>query len=191
MHVCVSPVVNDFVHWLQCCLYFQEFSKHVRHCFESAYPGAQGVAKGSSFCKCSSWWCLRVCCGFMEPNCNCLFCFSLLNLRDLLLYQLKMLMEHWTLWTGSVRFLARKGYNWDTRGITLLPVSLAELLSWFSPQTPWEGGLFKLRMLFKDDYPSSPPKCELLGQMWELWHLPNCINIDIDICLLESHIPTI
>uniref|UniRef100_A0A4W5RQV2 Ubiquitin conjugating enzyme E2 I n=1 Tax=Hucho hucho TaxID=62062 RepID=A0A4W5RQV2_9TELE len=25
--------------------------------------------------------------------------------------------------------------------------------------TPWEGGLFKLRMLFKDDYPSSPPKC--------------------------------
>uniref|UniRef100_A0A8C6H0S5 Ubiquitin-conjugating enzyme E2I n=1 Tax=Mus spicilegus TaxID=10103 RepID=A0A8C6H0S5_MUSSI len=27
--------------------------------------------------------------------------------------------------------------------------------------TPWEGGLFKLRMLFKDDYPSSPPKCKL------------------------------
>ncbi|EGW04402.1 SUMO-conjugating enzyme UBC9, partial [Cricetulus griseus] len=29
-----------------------------------------------------------------------------------------------------------------------------------SCQTPWEGGLFKLRMLFKDDYPSSPPKCK-------------------------------
>ncbi|XP_064376034.1 SUMO-conjugating enzyme UBC9 isoform X2 [Dromaius novaehollandiae] len=27
-------------------------------------------------------------------------------------------------------------------------------------ETPWEGGLFKLRMLFKDDYPSSPPKCK-------------------------------
>ncbi|KAG3278427.1 UBE2I, partial [Ictidomys tridecemlineatus] len=26
--------------------------------------------------------------------------------------------------------------------------------------TPWEGGLFKLPMLFKDDYPSSPPKCK-------------------------------
>ncbi|XP_060777112.1 SUMO-conjugating enzyme UBC9-A isoform X1 [Neoarius graeffei] len=26
--------------------------------------------------------------------------------------------------------------------------------------TPWEGGLFKLRMLFKDDYPSSPPKLD-------------------------------
>jgi ubiquitin-conjugating enzyme E2 I len=26
--------------------------------------------------------------------------------------------------------------------------------------TAWEGGLYKLRMLFKDDYPSSPPKCK-------------------------------
>ncbi|XP_034669784.1 SUMO-conjugating enzyme UBC9-B-like [Drosophila subobscura] len=25
--------------------------------------------------------------------------------------------------------------------------------------TPWEGGLYKLRMIFKPDYPSSPPKC--------------------------------
>ena len=25
--------------------------------------------------------------------------------------------------------------------------------------TCWEGGLYKLRMIFKDDYPSSPPKC--------------------------------
>ncbi|KAH6942641.1 hypothetical protein HPB50_008805 [Hyalomma asiaticum] len=27
-------------------------------------------------------------------------------------------------------------------------------------QTPWEGGLYKLRMVFKDDYPSTPPKCK-------------------------------
>lgn len=27
-------------------------------------------------------------------------------------------------------------------------------------QTPWEGGLYKIRMLFKDDYPSTPPKCK-------------------------------
>lgn len=26
-------------------------------------------------------------------------------------------------------------------------------------QTIWEGGLFSLRMLFKEDYPSTPPKC--------------------------------
>lgn len=31
---------------------------------------------------------------------------------------------------------------------------------WLLSQTPWEGGLYKLRMLFKDDYPSSPPKCK-------------------------------
>ena len=28
-------------------------------------------------------------------------------------------------------------------------------------QTLWEGGLYKLRMIFRDDYPTSPPKCEL------------------------------
>jgi len=26
--------------------------------------------------------------------------------------------------------------------------------------TIWEGGLYKLRMLFKDDYPVTPPKCK-------------------------------
>ncbi|CAK5050232.1 unnamed protein product [Meloidogyne enterolobii] len=26
--------------------------------------------------------------------------------------------------------------------------------------TIWEGGLYKLRMLFKDDFPSIPPKCQ-------------------------------
>ena len=26
--------------------------------------------------------------------------------------------------------------------------------------TPWDGGLYKLRMIFKEDYPSSPPKCK-------------------------------
>ncbi|CAH1383043.1 hypothetical protein MTP99_007077 [Tenebrio molitor] len=26
--------------------------------------------------------------------------------------------------------------------------------------TPWEGGNYKLRMLFKDEYPSIPPKCK-------------------------------
>nr|CAD7576022.1 unnamed protein product [Timema californicum] len=30
----------------------------------------------------------------------------------------------------------------------------------FPSETPWEGGLYKLRMIFKEDYPSSPPKCK-------------------------------
>nr|XP_015214990.1 PREDICTED: SUMO-conjugating enzyme UBC9-B-like [Lepisosteus oculatus] len=33
--------------------------------------------------------------------------------------------------------------------------------------TLWEGGQYKLRMLFKDDYPSSPPKCEYFLGMGE------------------------
>ena len=28
------------------------------------------------------------------------------------------------------------------------------------PGTDWEEGLFKIKMVFKDDYPSSPPKCK-------------------------------
>ena len=27
-------------------------------------------------------------------------------------------------------------------------------------QTAWEGGYYKLKMIFKDDYPTSPPKCK-------------------------------
>ena len=30
----------------------------------------------------------------------------------------------------------------------------------FKIKTPWDGGLYKLRMIFKEDYPSSPPKCK-------------------------------
>jgi len=26
-------------------------------------------------------------------------------------------------------------------------------------KTSWEGGLYKLKMIFKDDYPTTPPKC--------------------------------
>lgn len=42
-------------------------------------------------------------------------------------------------------------------------------LLYASWQTPWEGGLFKLRMLFKDDYPSSPPKCKSWDEMLPGW----------------------
>lgn len=40
--------------------------------------------------------------------------------------------------------------------VTLLTIFVITYLL----QTPWEGGLYKLRMIFKDDYPSSPPKCK-------------------------------
>lgn len=44
-------------------------------------------------------------------------------------------MARLTWWIGNVTYQAKKG-------------------------TAWEGGLFKLRMIFKEDYPSSPPKCK-------------------------------
>ncbi|XP_076242427.1 ubiquitin conjugating enzyme lesswright isoform X2 [Calliopsis andreniformis] len=45
------------------------------------------------------------------------------------------------------------------------PDGTLNLMSWEcaipgKKSTPWEGGLYKLRMIFKDDYPSSPPKCK-------------------------------
>lgn len=33
-------------------------------------------------------------------------------------------------------------------------------------QTPWAGGVYKLRMMFKDDYPSSPPKCQFAANFF-------------------------
>jgi len=53
-------------------------------------------------------------------------------------------------------FIARPSKNVD---------GTLNLLNWEcgipgKPGTSWEGGLFKLRMVFKDDYPSTPPKCK-------------------------------
>ncbi|BFF96083.1 SUMO-conjugating enzyme UBC9-B-like [Drosophila madeirensis] len=32
--------------------------------------------------------------------------------------------------------------------------------------TIWEGGLYKLRMIFKDDYPRAPPKCQFVPPLF-------------------------
>uniref|UniRef100_A0A8C0KSS1 UBC core domain-containing protein n=1 Tax=Canis lupus dingo TaxID=286419 RepID=A0A8C0KSS1_CANLU len=60
----------------------------------------------------------------------------------------------------------RKGHPFGFVGVpTKNPDSTMNLMNWEcaipgKKGTPWEGGLFKVRMLFKDDYPSSPPKCK-------------------------------
>jgi len=55
------------------------------------------------------------------------------------------------------------------------PDSTLNLFNWEAAipgkkNTPWEGGLFKLRLIFKDDYPSTPPKCTFFNcnilKMW-------------------------
>lgn len=43
--------------------------------------------------------------------------------------------------------------------LIILHITVLTILFLFF-QTIWEGGLYKLRMIFKDDYPSSPPKCK-------------------------------
>jgi ubiquitin-conjugating enzyme E2 I len=55
--------------------------------------------------------------------------------------------------------------NWECcipgkKGVSQSVVALHASCCTISLQTPWEGGNYKLRMLFKDEYPSIPPKCK-------------------------------
>ena len=49
--------------------------------------------------------------------------------------------------------------------------------------TIWEGGLYKLKLLFNQDYPSSPPKCNvelhliILNYVYELENLATVLEI--------------
>ncbi|XP_010766321.1 SUMO-conjugating enzyme UBC9-like [Notothenia coriiceps] len=49
--------------------------------------------------------------------------------------------------------------------------------------TLWEGGLYKLRMLFKDDYPSSPPKCEYKSTPQRTLEMN---NVSISLCFSQN-----
>lgn len=55
--------------------------------------------------------------------------------------------------------------NWEClipgkEGVSCLSVNPHSVNSYFIfLQTPWQGGNYKLRMLFKDEYPRIPPTC--------------------------------
>lgn len=83
----------------------------------------------------------------------------------------------WKQWTINMSGIAiarlgeeRKAWRKDHPfGFVARPVKNADgtlnLMTWEcaipgKKGTPWEGGLYKLRMIFKDDYPTSPPKCK-------------------------------
>ncbi|SYW73740.1 probable ubiquitin--protein ligase hus5 [Ustilago bromivora] len=47
-------------------------------------------------------------------------------------------------------------------------------------QTPWEGGLYKLRMIFPEEYPSKPPKCKFTPPLFHPNVFPSgtvCLSI--------------
>ncbi|KAJ8473569.1 hypothetical protein ONZ45_g10047 [Pleurotus djamor] len=57
----------------------------------------------------------------------------------------------------------------EEKGFYAKPLKAADgslnLLEWEvgipgKPNTPWEGGIYKLNMAFPEDYPSKPPKCK-------------------------------
>ena len=56
------------------------------------------------------------------------------------------------------------------QGVTAAP-NEENVMDWcaviFGPdQTPWEGGTFKLKLLFTEDYPNKPPKVEFVTKIF-------------------------
>lgn len=71
--------------------------------------------------------------------------------------------------------------NWQNSDGTL------NLLSWTAgipgkPDTPWEGGLYKLSLVFPVDYPAKPPKCKFTPV---LFHPNVCVIADLDVLTLD------
>lgn len=54
-------------------------------------------------------------------------------------------------------------------------------------QTPWDGGLYRLRMIFKDDYPSTPPKCKFEPPLFHPNVYPSgeVPNANLHLCVLD------
>ena len=47
-------------------------------------------------------------------------------------------------------------------------------------QTPWEGGTYKLKMFFPEEYPSKPPKCKFTPPLFHPNVFPSgtvCLSI--------------
>jgi len=56
-------------------------------------------------------------------------------------------------------------------GVSASPVSEDNLFVWnatvFGPdETPWEGGIFSLRIIFSDNYPEKPPRVRFTSEVY-------------------------
>eukprot|EP00002_Diphylleia_rotans_P025945 TRINITY_DN514_c0_g3_i6.p1 TRINITY_DN514_c0_g3~~TRINITY_DN514_c0_g3_i6.p1 ORF type:complete len:157 (-),score=21.63 TRINITY_DN514_c0_g3_i6:155-625(-) len=68
-------------------------------------------------------------------------------------------------------------------GVSASPVSDENMFVWeatiFGPEeTPWEGGIYSLRLSFSEQYPSKPPKVRFISDMYH----PN-VYADGTLCL--------
>jgi len=68
-------------------------------------------------------------------------------------------------------------------GVSASPLSDADLFTWVASivgpdESPFEGGIYQLRITFPDDYPSKPPKIRFISEMFH----PN-IFADGSLCL--------
>jgi len=52
------------------------------------------------------------------------------------------------------------------------------------PETPYEGGYFKARLVFPRDYPMKPPKMKFISKIWH----PN-VHSNGDVCISILHDP--
>uniref|UniRef100_A0A5F7ZLX1 SUMO-conjugating enzyme UBC9 n=1 Tax=Macaca mulatta TaxID=9544 RepID=A0A5F7ZLX1_MACMU len=129
------------------------------------FPGAAATAPGALFILCSAHASHSNCAG-QEQDCRPISHPNLvpaslsadrgtLNMSGIALSRLAQERKAW-----------RKDHPFGFVAVpTKNPDGTMNLMNWEcaipgKKGTPWEGGLFKLRMLFKDDYPSSPPKCK-------------------------------
>jgi len=71
----------------------------------------------------------------------------------------------------------------EPEGISASPINQDNMYLWkaciFGPMdTPWEGGIFEMRLQFKTDYPQKPPIVRFISKMYH----PN-IYVDGTLCL--------
>jgi len=76
-----------------------------------------------------------------------------------------------------------------TEGIIIELPDEANIYKWYifmkgPPDTPYDGGIFKLEMNFPKDYPNTPPEVKFLTDVWH----PN-VYTDGKVCISILHVP--
>jgi ubiquitin-protein ligase len=83
--------------------------------------------------------------------------------------------------SGTISHIA--GRVSPSQGISASPTSEADIFQWTASivgpnESPWEGGIYQLKISFSEDYPTKPPKFRFVSEMFH----PNVYS-DGSICL--------